>query len=101
MEQVGGARDPVQKCTAEVQPVSLSCDTMNCAYCGQPATLRIPAMPDQVCRIHAIEFWTGLLAFTSQRTGGDSEEAPDQELAVVASNDLTWHDAPSEHRTAA
>jgi hypothetical protein len=36
---------------------------MNCAHCGQPATLRIPTFPDAVCTEHAIEFWTGLLKF--------------------------------------
>ena len=40
---------------------------MDC-YCGQPAVLRIPAAPEAVCRAHAIEFWTGLLAFTRART---------------------------------
>ena len=47
---------------------------MHC-YCGQPATLRIPSIPEQVCRVHAIEFWTGLLAFTNQRAGGGPEGA--------------------------
>jgi hypothetical protein len=73
---------------------------MNCAYCGQPATLRIPATPDQVCRVHAIEFWTGLLAFTSTRADGASDDAVVPELAPVAANDITWHGAGAQ-RTAA
>jgi hypothetical protein len=36
---------------------------MNCAYCTQTATLRIPAFPETVCCEHAIEFWTGLLTY--------------------------------------
>ena len=73
---------------------------MNCAYCSQPATLRIPATPDQVCRVHAIEFWTGLLAFTSKRAEGDSDDAIVFDLAPVAADDITWHEAGA-HRTAA
>jgi hypothetical protein len=71
---------------------------MNCAYCGQPATLRIPALPDQVCRGHAIEFWTGLLAYATTRAEGDFDEAIAAEFTPVAANDLTWHGA---ERTAA
>jgi hypothetical protein len=47
-------------------------------------------MPDHVCRVHAIEFWTGLLAFTSKRADGASEETPGTDLGLVAANDLTW-----------
>ena len=34
-----------------------------CAYCGEPATLKIVANPEQVCLEHALEFWTGLLSY--------------------------------------
>jgi len=57
-------------------------------------------MPDQVCRVHAIEFWTGLLAFTSKRADGASEETPCTDLGLVAANDITWHGAGAQ-RTAA
>jgi hypothetical protein len=36
---------------------------MCCAYCGEPATTRIASNPEQVCLEHALEFWTGLLAY--------------------------------------
>ncbi len=36
---------------------------ISCAYCGQPATLRILSVPEQVCSTHAREFWTGLLGY--------------------------------------
>ncbi len=38
-----------------------------CAYCNQPATLVIIANPHRVCYTHALEFWTGLLAYTHGR----------------------------------
>ena len=34
-----------------------------CAYCGEPATLKIISNPDQVCLEHALEFWTGVLDY--------------------------------------
>ena len=36
---------------------------MRCSYCGQQATTRIAAEPERVCSDHALEFWTGLLAY--------------------------------------
>ena len=39
---------------------------MQCNYCGEPAALRIPSIPAEVCRAHAIEFWTGLMAYAKQ-----------------------------------
>ena len=36
---------------------------MRCLYCGQTASVRIPSQGDAVCVAHAIEFWTGLLAY--------------------------------------
>jgi hypothetical protein len=49
-------------------------EVMHC-HCGQPSTLRIPTIPEHVCRAHAIEFWTGLLAFTNDRADGGLEAA--------------------------
>ena len=39
---------------------------MRCAYCTHEAILRIPAIPGEVCRPHAIEFWTGLLTYAKE-----------------------------------
>ena len=57
-------------------------------------------MPDQVCRVHAIEFWTGLLAFTSRRAEGASDDILDHDLAPVAANDIRWNES-SAHSAAA
>lgn len=43
--------------------------TTICAHCEHPATLTIISTPGAVCRDHAIEFWTGLLAYTRGRSG--------------------------------
>ena len=40
-----------------------------CAYCTKPATATIIASPNRVCSDHAMEFWTGLLAYTHDRSG--------------------------------
>jgi hypothetical protein len=40
-----------------------------CPYCAQPATMRIVAQPERVCVEHAMEFWTGLLAYAKDRSG--------------------------------
>ena len=40
-----------------------------CSYCAQPATMTIISLPAQVCVEHALEFWTGLLAFAHDRSG--------------------------------
>ena len=39
-----------------------------CAYCGEPATLRIVSNPEQVCLEHALEFWTGLLDYVREHS---------------------------------
>ena len=39
-----------------------------CAYCAQEATVTIVSTPSQVCLEHALEFWTGLLAYTRDRS---------------------------------
>jgi hypothetical protein len=41
---------------------------MSCAYCGRPATMSIVSTPPQVCLEHALEFWTGLLAYATDRS---------------------------------
>jgi hypothetical protein len=41
----------------------------NCSYCARPATASIIANPNRVCTEHATEFWTGLLAYTHDRSG--------------------------------
>jgi hypothetical protein len=41
---------------------------MRCAYCGHEATMKIPANPEHVCSDHAVEFWTGLLVYSSDRS---------------------------------
>jgi hypothetical protein len=42
---------------------------MHCDYCPDEATARIPSNPGEVCRTHAIEYWTGLMAYArAQRT---------------------------------
>jgi hypothetical protein len=40
----------------------------HCAYCGQPATMRIVSNPDRVCFAHALEFWNGLMAYAVDRS---------------------------------
>ena len=39
---------------------------MHCNYCHSPATARIPSVASEVCLTHAIEFWTGLLAYAKE-----------------------------------
>jgi hypothetical protein len=49
----------------------------SCAYCQQPATVHIPSNPEHVCRAHAVEFWTGLLAYVKDRTDlGETRDTP-------------------------
>jgi hypothetical protein len=38
-----------------------------CAYCGEHATLEIPAIPGLVCITHALEFWSGLLTYVKDQ----------------------------------
>lgn len=49
---------------------------MNCGYCPQQATDRIPSLPDQVCQAHALEFWTGLMSYAKQRSVIEPTENP-------------------------
>ena len=39
-----------------------------CPYCGQRAAVDIPSTPWRVCLTHALEFWTGLLAYVKDRS---------------------------------
>jgi hypothetical protein len=39
-----------------------------CAYCEQQATMRIVSYPEHVCFEHAMEFWTGLLVYATDRS---------------------------------
>ena len=55
--------DQAQPCIVFGTVIPVEC----CAYCEQPATKSIPANPGQVCFDHALEFWTGLLAFVKER----------------------------------
>jgi hypothetical protein len=49
----------------------------SCAYCGDPATDEIPAIPGRVCRAHAQEFWTELLSYVKgQSAATEKSEAP-------------------------
>ena len=41
---------------------------MNCSYCAHQATQRIPSLPERVCQAHASEFWTGLMAYSKNRS---------------------------------
>jgi hypothetical protein len=45
-----------------------------CVECGEPSETEIPA--GRVCRTHAIEFYTGLVAFAIDRTREIAEPAP-------------------------
>jgi hypothetical protein len=38
-----------------------------CAYCEDQATTMIPSNPEHVCLVHALEFWTGLMAYARER----------------------------------
>lgn len=47
-----------------------------CPYCGQRATMKVVANPENVCFDHALEFWRGLLAFA--RDSKKSRTKPDR-----------------------
>jgi hypothetical protein len=36
-------------------------------HCTQQAVLQIPSIGNDVCLVHAIAFWTGLLAYSKDR----------------------------------
>lgn len=54
---------------------------MRCAYCDQPATLRIPSLPEQVCLTHTIAFWKELVA-----SGAKASRAPEPAKVTPARN---------------
>ena len=58
---------------------------MQCPYCDHTATTRIPAIPEQVCGIHAAEFWTGLLAFAIAQPDADAHLTTSLPCAVSGS----------------
>ena len=58
-----------------------------CAYCGQRATVHIPSNPEHVCRTHAVEFWTGLMAYVKDRA--DPGETQDTPCTCEACNQLS------------
>ena len=89
-------RPGVQFRTAELW---LSCVAlavmMCCAYCAQPATMKIVSNPEQVCVEHALEFWSGLLVYARDRsapcvkperlcTCGSCEESSASYLRAIA-----------------
>ena len=51
-------------------------DMEHCAYCSEPATVRIVSSPDRVCVNHAIEFWDGLMAYAKSRATSSDREEP-------------------------
>ena len=42
---------------------------VTCPYCQRSATVKVPSTPERVCIEHALEFWTGLLRYSSGRSG--------------------------------
>jgi hypothetical protein len=53
-----------------------------CTLCGQRATANIPSTPNRVCLEHAIEFWTGLLAFATNRSADSRSAEPTPAAAL-------------------
>jgi hypothetical protein len=49
--------------------------------------VHIPSNPEHVCRTHAVEFWTGLIAYVKDRT--DPGEIQDTPCACEACNQLS------------
>lgn len=68
----------------EVQPGAGSPSTLRdmtcCAYCERRATSTIVSCPEKVCFEHALEFWTGLLAYARDL----SEDSKASQLRVAA-----------------
>lgn len=50
--------------------------SMLCDYCRDEATARIPSNPGEVCRTHAIEYWTGLMAYARAQRPATAGSAP-------------------------
>ena len=77
-----------------------------CSYCSQPATATIIANPQRVCLEHALEFWTGLLAYTRGRSGEcvkNQEECACPLCAELSADQLrkaalaSAHASPADH----
>ena len=45
-----------------------------CAYCEHQAMTTITSNPNRVCREHAVEFWTGLVAYARDRRRDGARE---------------------------
>ena len=45
-----------------------------CAYCEHQAMTTIASNPERVCRDHAVEFWTGLVAYARDRRRDEARE---------------------------
>ena len=56
---------------------------MSCTYCGQRATVQIPSTPSDVCLTHAIEFWTGLLAYRKDRSDAFQTSKNNHDTIVI------------------
>jgi hypothetical protein len=67
-------------------------DMMCCAYCGRRATETIVSYPEKVCFAHALEFWTGLLAYARDH----SQDSKASELRVAA---IAVGPSPGDHET--
>ena len=52
-----------------------------CVFCGRPAEASIP--DGRVCQGHAIEFWTGLLAYAKAERRQPKDEAVSVEDVLV------------------
>jgi hypothetical protein len=58
---------------------------MRCDSCSQLATVRIPDEPGRVCLAHAIEFWTGFLAYArNERRAQKKLERLSERLRTLA-----------------
>lgn len=60
---------------------------MHCGYCGQQATVSIPATPERVCLTHALEFWAGLLVYVKEHS--DPCEKQETPCACVTCHQLS------------
>jgi hypothetical protein len=50
---------------------------MDCSYCRERATVRIPSVPGDVCLTHALEYWSELFAHVKANADpGEKPEAP-------------------------
>jgi hypothetical protein len=68
-------RAGVQKGTAAAKLNRLQW-LMQCAYCSHAALTQIPSIPHDVCGTHAIEFWSGLVAFARNRAESIESHEP-------------------------